>query len=155
MTKESPGKMMRNSPVPVFNHRIELATRASFVLTCFSDRSLDLDSLVFLDYAMLYAKEFGGPVNIHTDLPNKVAEIIRRRELLPAALKLFISKGLIDSNATSKGIFFTASENTAQFIGCLKSEYYKKIWVNLLWLEKNFDQIEGQRLGYIHRSVEK
>ena len=146
---------MSKSPTLVFNHKIELATRASFLLTCFSERELDLDSLVFLDYAMLYAREFGGPINIHTDLPNKVAEIIRRRELLPDALRLFVSKGLIHSSATPDGVYFRASANTAQFVGCLKSEYYKKVWANLLWLEANFDLVDRQRVGYIHRYFAK
>ena len=147
--------MSENLSVSIFNSRIELATRASFILTCFSDRALDLDRLVFLDYVLLYAKEFGGPLNLHTDLPNKVAEIIRRREILPAALKLFISKGLISSEATSDGIFFKASENTPQYVGCLKSEYFKNLWVNLFWLERNFDLIDSKRVGYIHRSFKK
>jgi hypothetical protein len=139
----------------VFNSKIELATRASFILTCFSERSLDLDRLVFFDYVLLYAKEFGGPIDIHTDLPNKVAEIIRRRELFPAALKLFISKGLLSSEVNGEGIFFKASEATPQYVSCLKSEYFKNLWTNLLWLEENFDWVDKQRLGYIHRLFEK
>jgi len=147
--------MSENFSVSIFNSKVELATRASFILNFFYDRSLDLDRLVFFDYVLLYAKEFGGPSNIHTDLPNKIAEIIRRRELLPDALKLFISKGLISIEANSGGVFFKASENTSQYIGCLKSEYFKKLWANLFWLEKNFDLIDSQRIGYIHRSFEK
>lgn len=147
--------MSENFSVSIFNSKVELATRASFILNFFHDRSLDLDRLVFFDYVLLYAKEFGGPSNIHTDLPNKIAEIIRRRELLPDALKLFISKGLISIEANSGGVFFKASESTSQYIGCLKSEYFKKLWENLFWLEKNFDLIESQRIGYIHRSFEK
>lgn len=147
--------MSENFSVSIFNSRIELATRASFILTCFSDRELDLDRLVFLDYALLYAREFGGPLNLHTDLPNKVAEIIRRREIFPGALKLFISKGLILSIANSDGIFFKASENTPQYVGCLKSEYFKNLWTNLFWLEENFDLIDSQRIGYIYRSSKK
>ncbi|MGX9699489.1 ABC-three component system middle component 2 [Janthinobacterium lividum] len=147
--------MSENFSISIFNSRIELATRASFILTCFSDRELDLDRLVFLDYALLYAREFGGPLNLHTDLPNKVAEIIRRREIFPGALKLFISKGLILSIANSNGIFFKVSENTPQYVGCLKSEYFKNLWTNLFWLEDNFDLIDSQRIGYIHRSSKK
>lgn len=147
--------MSDNFPISIFNSRIELATRASFILTCFSERALDLDRLVFFDYVLLYSKEFGGPLNLHTDLPNKVAEIIRRREILPTALKLFISKGLISSVANSDGVFFKASENTPQFVGCLKSEYFRNLWTNLFWLEENFDLIDSQRIGYIHRSFQK
>lgn len=139
----------------IFNSRIELATRTSFVLTCFSDRALDIDSLVFLDYALLYAKEFGGPLNIHTDLPNKIAEIIHRREILPAALKLFVSRGLISSEATAKGVYFKATDNTAQYVSCLKSEYYKNMWTNLFWLEDNFNYLDSIRNNYIHRFSEK
>lgn len=139
----------------IFNSKIELATRASFILTCFSERMLDLDRLVFFDYVLLYAKEFGGPMNLHTDLPNKIAEIVRRREVLPAALKLFISRGLITSVADADGVFFKASDHTPQYIGCLKSEYFTNLWTNLLWLDDNFDSIDSLRVGYIHRSLNK
>ena len=147
--------MSEDFSASIFNSKIELATRASFILTCFSDRALDLDRLVFFDYVLLYAKEFGGPINLHTDLPNKVAEILRRREILPAALKLFISRGLITSVADADGIFFKASEQTPQYVGCLKSEYFKNMWTNLLWLDNNFESLDSLRVSYIHRSLKK
>ena len=146
--------MNKDFPVSIFNSKIELATRASFILTCFFERTLDLDRLVFLDYALLYAKEFGGPLNLHTDLPNKIAEIIYRRETLPSALKLFISRGLILSVVNSEGVFFKASDNTPQYVACLKSEYYKNLWTNLFWLENNFELIDNLHVGYIHRSLQ-
>ncbi len=137
-----------------FNSRIELATRSSFILTCLSGRALDIERLVFFDYALLYAKEFGGPINIHTDLPNKIAEIIYRRESLPNALKLFLSRGIISSEINPTGVYFRANEQTAQYIGCLKSDYYRDIWTNSFWLEANFEYLESQRNGYVHRFSE-
>ncbi|MYM80790.1 MULTISPECIES: ABC-three component system middle component 2 [Duganella] len=138
-----------------FNNRIELATRSSFILACLADRVLDIDRLVFFDYVLLYAKEFGGPINVHTDLPNKIAELIYRRESLPAALKLFLSRGIISSEINSTGIYFKANEETAQYIGCLKSEYYKDIWTNLLWLESNYESLDNKRIGYVHGFSER
>jgi hypothetical protein len=139
----------------VFNGPIELGTRIALILTALSDHSLDLDQLVFFDYALLYSHEFSGPENLHPAVPNHLAEIVHRREYLPNALRLFISRGLIDKKATAKGHYYRASENTSQFVSCLRSGYYKKMWTNLSWLEQNFLELNDQRFNFLQATGAK
>lgn len=133
------------STTHLFNSPLELGTRATFVLTCMGEKGLDLDQLVFLDFALLYAKEFLGLHNLHPVVPNFVAEIVHRRTVLPDALRLFISKGLIDVVSTKDGQFYKPTSNAVEFVGCLKSDYYQKLWVNLLWMEDNHEMLSRQK----------
>ncbi|MCK9798477.1 hypothetical protein M1B34_12250 [Pseudomonas sp. MAFF 302030] len=130
-----------NLETDIFNSTVEIGTRASLILTYLHEAKLDLDQLAFLDYALIYAEEFCGLGNIHPPLPNHFAELIRRRETLPDALKLFISKGIINSSISEQGIFYHATDKAIYFAGSLKTNYYKKLFRNLAWIEENFDSI--------------
>lgn len=144
--------MIQNNDVQrlsVFNSSVELGTRAALILTCLSDHELDLDELVFFDYALLYSSEFSGPENLHPAVPNHMAEIVHRREFLPKALRLFASKGLINVKATCSGFFYQATDDTAQFVRCLRTDYYKNMWTNLFWIEANYQQLCTRRINFI------
>lgn len=138
-----------------FNSSVELGTRMALILTALSDKMLDLDQLVFFDYALLYSREFAGPDNLHPAVPNHIAEIVHRREYLPEALSLFIKKGLIDKKTTEQGHYYQATENTSQFVSCLRSGYYKRMWTNLDWLEKNFATLDGERFSVLQNAEAK
>lgn len=135
----------------VFNSSVELGTRASLILTSLSGHELDLDQLVFFDYALLYSGEFSGPENLHPAVPNHIAEIVHRREYLPKALHLFLSRGLISVKTTGEGIYYYASEDTSQFVRCLKSGYYKRMWGTLFWIEENYHVLNAQRFGVLRQ----
>ena len=74
-----------------------------------------------------------------------MAEIVHRRTVLPDALRLFISKGLIGVVSTEGGQFYVPTANTMEFVGCLKSDYFRKLWENLLWMEENQEMLSHQR----------
>jgi len=136
----------------VFNNPVELGTRIAFILTALSDQMLDLEQLVFFDYALLYSREFSGPDSLHPPVPNHIAEIVHRREYLPWALNLFIKKGLIDKKTTKQGHYYHATENTAQFVSCLRSGYYQRMWTNLDWLEQNFLSLNNEKFNVLSGS---
>lgn len=132
-----------------FNSSVELGTRISLILTSLSDQALDLDELVFFDYALLYSQEFDGPENLHPPLPNHLAEVVHRREYLPNALRLFISRGLLSVKATNNGVYYKATDNTAQFVRCLRSDYFSRMWTNLFWIEDNYQKLCAQRFTFL------
>ena len=134
------GRVTERPPV-IFNSPIELGTRAALILASLEGKKLDIDNLVLLDYALLYSNEFGGPDSLHPLVPNHIAEIAQRRELLPDSLHYFLRKGLIDKCYEENGQFFTANSHTLGFVSCLASNYYKKIWKRLSWLSENYIQI--------------
>ena len=123
-----------------YNSPIEIGTRAALILTAL-DCKVSLDDLVLLDYALLYSQEFDGPENLHPAMPNHVAEVTQRRESLPQAIKFFVKRGVIDLLIEKSGHYFHSNENTIDFVSCLKSNYYKKVWERLNWLSENRQRI--------------
>jgi hypothetical protein len=134
----------------IFNSRVELATRASLILTSLEGRVIDVDTLATLDYALIYSREFGGPENLHPLVPNHVSELAQRRELLPSALLFYIGKGIISKVYREDGQYYSANNNTINYVGGLKSEYYQKIWSRLSWMTDNYQEISMATLRTIY-----
>lgn len=130
----------------IFNSNIELATRAALILSSMDGKIFDIDELVLLDYALLYSSEFDGPESLHPPVPNHLAEIAQRRELLPESLLFFLKKGLIDVHYDETGKYFKANDNTISFVSCLSSKYFLKIWKRLSWLSENSEEIKKRKL---------
>jgi len=137
----------------IFNSDVELATRAALILTSMEGEKFDIDELVLLDYALLYSSEFNGPSNLHPAVPNHLAEIAQRRELLPRALLFFIKKGLIDVRYDENGRSFYANENTNSFVSCLNSSYFIKIWERLSWLSEHYERIIRMPIMELRKGV--
>lgn len=137
----------------IFNSDVELATRAALILTSMEGEKFDIDELVLLDYALLYSSEFNGPSNLHPAVPNHLAEIAQRRELLPRALLFFIKKGLIDVRYDENGRSFCANENTNSFVSCLNSGYFIKIWERLSWLSEHYERIIRMPIMELRKGV--
>lgn len=141
-----------NSPRPTFNNPIELGTRASLLLTAVQEK-LTKENIVVLDYMMLYSKEFGGPENLHPPMPNHIAEISFRMEMIPAALQLFAKRGVLDFEFSEKGEFFFENEQTRSFVSCLQSTYYRKAWERLDWIASNKSEFLCLTLSNISQAV--
>lgn len=137
----------------IFNSNVELATRAALILSSMEGRMFDIDELVLLDYALLYSSEFNGPENLHPAVPNHLAEIAQKRELLPDSLLFFLKKGLIDVQYRAEGKYFSANENTTSFVSCLSSDYFIKIWQRLSWLSEHSDEIKGRKLAELRNGA--
>lgn len=128
-------------PVEIFNGPVEVGTRIALILVNIEHIELNLDQLAFFDYVLIYSKEFNGVANVHPPLPNHFAEIIKRRETLPATLAYFISKGIITTSIGSDGIKYKATDKAIYYTSALKSSYYKKLIQNLSWIENNIDEL--------------
>lgn len=128
-----------------FNSPVEIGTRVALILASLEQR-LALDELVILDYALLYSKEFGGPENLHPALPNHIAEIAHRREVMPKSLSFLSSRGLIKMIIDESGYYYSANESTIDFVSCLQSPYFKKSWVRLNWISENLYKVLGTKI---------
>lgn len=132
-------------PIEIFNGPVEVGTRIALILANIENIELNLDQLAFFDYVLIYSKEFNGVTNVHPPLPNHFAEIIKRRETLPATLAYFISKGIITTIIGRDGIKYKATDKAIYYTSALKSTYYKKLIQNLSWIEKNIDGLHEEQ----------
>ena len=128
----------------VFNSSVEVGARIVILLAGLG-RKLDLDELVFFDYASTYSGDFQGEPSLHPVLLNRLAELVRRREIFPAAIKLFISKGLVSSQVDDLGVRYYTTRGGLEFAGKLSSDYHADFWRRVSWIEANFDHLTAQR----------
>lgn len=63
----------------VFNTPFELGLRMVFLLNALHPRKADLQTLMYLDYAVIYTGDLNGPPSLHTPVPLRGAEYISRR----------------------------------------------------------------------------
>ncbi|HHI4956901.1 TPA: ABC-three component system middle component 2 [Vibrio parahaemolyticus] len=105
------------------------------------DEQRNIEDLVKLDYSLLYSEDFGGPSNLHPALPNHVAEIAHRREVLPSVMSFLLSRGLVTLVTEKTGYYYKSNEQTLEFVSCLQANYYRKAWLRLNWMKKNVSHI--------------
>lgn len=128
----------------VFNSSVEVGARIVLLLTGLG-RKLDVDDLVFFDYASIYSGDFQGEPSLHPVLLNRLAELVRRREIFPAAIKFFTSKGLVSSQVDELGVRYYATKEGSDFAGKLSSDYHTDFRRRVSWVEANFDNLTAQR----------
>ena len=138
-----------------FNSPMELGTRTALILSALDGEKIDIESMVMLDYALLYSEEFGGPENLHPSVPNHIAETAQRLELMPNALRFLIKRGLVNIDIESNGYFYSSNADTIHFISCLKSNYYKKAWIRLAWIKENYSNISQNALMYLSEKLKQ
>jgi len=128
----------------VFNSSVEVGARILLLLAGLG-RKLDLDGLVFFDYAAIYSGDFQGEPSLHPALLNRLAELVRRREIFPSALKLFISKGLVTSQVDDLGVRYHTTKEGMDFAGKLCSDYHANFRRRVSWVDMNFDELTAKR----------
>ncbi|MDL5601777.1 hypothetical protein QS468_54330 [Bacillus subtilis] len=128
----------------LFNNPVENGARIVLLLAGLS-RELDLDELIFLDYAAIYSNDFRGGPSLHPMLMNRLAELVRRREIFPDAIKLFTSKGLMTSQVDEQGLRYRITTEGSSFAGKLSTEYHTDFRRRVSWVGKNIDYLTVQR----------
>ncbi len=128
-----------NSP---FNSPLEVGLRSATILLHMYPNSVDLQTLVELDYLVLHSADAGGPESLHTPLPYRSGELLVRRGVIESGLMLFIGRGLIERVISSTGFEFLASDSTFPFINSLNSKYIKKLQERADWATSQFNNSE-------------
>nr|BFD40979.1 hypothetical protein FFPRI1PSEUD_24780 [Pseudomonas sp. FFPRI_1] len=128
----------------LYNSPMEVGARIVLLLAGLA-RQLDLDELIFFDYASIYSSDFQGDASLHPVLLNRLAELVRRREIFPGAIKLFTAKGLITSQIDEKGVRYSIASAGSVFAAKLISEYHVDFRRRVSWVEANVDFLVAQR----------
>ncbi|SDO46256.1 hypothetical protein SAMN04489798_3012 [Pseudomonas arsenicoxydans] len=128
----------------LYNSPVEIGARIALLLAGLA-RELDLDELIFLDYASIYSSDFQGEPSLHPVLLNRLAELVRRREIFPSAIKLFTAKGLMTSQVDERGVRYSITSAGNMFTAKLSAEYHADFRRRVSWVEENIDYLTAQR----------
>ena len=147
MTMATPSQLV--SP---FNGPIEIGLRALCVLTTAFPTAYALQRLVVFDYFLVHSDDIeGGPEGLHPRTPHRGGEILVRRGVLQDGLTLYESRGLIERVYKDGGIFFAATDRSADFLDTLSTEYLKALRERCDWVVDSFGLLADGELDAMVR----
>jgi len=121
--------------VSPFNGPVEIGLRALCVLTTAFPDVYALQRLVVFDYLLVHSDDIeGGPKGLHPQTPHRGGEILVRRGVLQRGLTLYESRGLVERIYKDGGIFFSATDRSADFLDTLNTEYLKGLRERADWV---------------------
>jgi hypothetical protein len=135
-----------------FNGPVEIGLRALCVLTTAFPVAYALQRLVVLDYFLVHSDDIeGGPLGLHPRTPHRGGEILVRRGVIQDGLTLYESRGLIERVYKDGGIFFAATEKSADFLDTLSTEYFSALRARADWVVDSFGALHDTELDSIVR----
>jgi len=147
MTTETPSQFV--SP---FNGPIEIGLRALCVLTTAFPTAYALQRLVVFDYFLVHSDDIeGGPEGLHPQTPHRGGEILVRRRVLQDGLTLYESRGLVERVYKDGGIFFAATDKSADFLDTLSTEYLRGLRERAEWVVDSFRLLDDADLDVMVR----
>lgn len=105
-----------------------------YILIAVYPKPLDLQQLLFLDYASVYSGDLGGPESLHTPVPLRGSEYTTRREVIEQGLFLMSTRGFVTVILGQNGIEYCAGENAAAMLGIVSGNYAKKLRARCEWV---------------------
>lgn len=148
------GRMTESSVhfISPFNGPIEIGLRALCVLTTAFPAAYSLQRLVVFDYFLVHSDDLeGGPEGLHPQTPHRSGEILVRRDVLQQGLTLYESRGLLERIYKEGGIFFAATDRSADFLDTLRTEYLKGLRERAEWVVESFGLLADDQLDAMVR----
>jgi len=138
--------------VSPFNGPVEIGLRALCVLTTAFPSAYALQRLVIFDYFLVHSDDIdGGPEGMHPRTPHRGGEILVRRGVIQDGLALYESRGLIERVYKDGGIFFAATDKSADFLNTLSTEYLTGLRERADWIVESFDALDDMDLDVMVR----
>lgn len=120
-----------------------------YLLKFLYPRKVDLQTLVYLDYASIYSADLGGPPSLHTPVPLRGGEYASRREVIENGLFLMATRGFVAVDASTNGIYYSLGEHGVTFIGLIGGQYSKALSERCEWVAKFLGNEEAIQLEKI------
>ncbi|WP_374679698.1 ABC-three component system middle component 2 [Hydrocarboniphaga effusa] len=139
---------MNNSRSP-FNSALEVGLRALTLLAALCPRSIDLQTLVELDYLMIHSSDANGPESLHPPLPLRSGELLVRREVLQGGVLLMISRGLVLRESTERGFSYSATDAAQPVLDALESRYVRSLRARAEWVSEAFGSMSAAELARV------
>lgn len=138
--------------VSPFNGPVEIGLRALCILTTAFPAAYALQRLVVFDYFLVHSDDIeGGPEGLHPRTPHRGGEILVRRGVIQDGVTLYESRGLIGRVYKDGGIFFAATDKSADFLDTLSTEYLADLRERAAWVVESFGALDDAELDAMVR----
>lgn len=137
------------APAHPFNSTLETGIRALVLLEAFHPRRCDLLEMTWLDHLVVHTGDLDGedvPKSLHPDLPNRVGELLVRRQLVEKSLRLMQQMHLVEVFETEEGIAFGASEDVPSYLDLLQAPYSVALKERARWMAGRFAGLETEEM---------
>jgi hypothetical protein len=126
-------------PPLAFNTPMECGLRSAVLLGAAFPTKLDLQRLVQYDYLLVHSGDIAaGPPSIHPPTPNRSGELLVRRPIIEAGIKLMMTKSVVEYELSRNGIVYCAGKWSLAFLDQLVSNYTKDLKNRAEWVVGNF-----------------
>lgn len=137
-----------------FNGSLETGIRATAFLTAAYPRTLDLQRLVAFDYLVSRTGQFrNAPKDLHPPTPISSPPTEVRRGIVQDALKLMLSRNLVEQLPTVNGIEYLAGEAAEFLMSSLDTPYTTRLRRRATWLVEEFGDLDTDRFDLMMRSL--
>lgn len=140
---------MNEKRVSPFNSALETGVRTLAVLVASYPKTHDLGRLVQYDYLTVHSADAGGPPSLHPPLPLRSGELLVRRGLIEAGLRLMISRSLIHREFHMQGVLYAAEDAAATFLDNMRSPYIVQLRDRADWVASTFDGLSTGELDAV------
>ena len=136
----------------LLNSPLEVGMRVLTILVeAFPDR-IDINHLVFLDYALLHSADFNGPESLYPPVPIRAGEFGMRRQRVREGLSVMVRAGLIHIETSERGVEFCANDGAENFLKLFESSYARSLQSRARWV---VDGSRGSDYVYLREQMKK
>lgn len=132
-----------------FNSALETGVRTLAILVASYPKAHDLARLVQYDYLAVHSADAGGPPSLHPPLPLRSGELLVRRGLIEAGVRLMISRNLVIRRPETEGFLFSAQETAGAFLDNLRSPYMLQLQDRADWVVSRYDGFSASDLDAV------
>lgn len=120
----------------LFNSQLETGVRAVVILDALYPRCADLAHMTWFDHLVVHTGDIGGPPSLHPDLPQRAGELLVRRRLIEASLRLMQRLHLVRMQIDASGIKYEAAEDASPLVKLMRTSYAKTLKDRASWLAR-------------------
>lgn len=132
-----------------FNSPLETGIRTLAILVASYPTAHDLGRLVQYDYLIVHSADAGGPPSLHPPLPLRSGELLVRRGLIEAGLRLMMSRCLARIVPDAQGLLYAAEDAAGAFFDSLQAPYILELCNRAEWVASTFDDLSDHELDAI------
>lgn len=131
----------------LFNSPLECGVRITVLLLAAFPAALDVRRLVQYDYLLVHSGDAEGPESLHPATPHRSSELLVKRPLVEAGLRMMMRKSIVTCHYSRAGIHYSAGEWAAPFLGSITESYIAQLRERGAWVLGRFGSLSDEELS--------